>query len=208
MQIYIVRHGETNANQEGYLQGWSNDPLNENGRKLAEITGQGMRDINFNCCISSPLIRAQETAEIILQESGNDIHIQFDDRIKEINFGTFERISIRDEKVIRFLQNPIIDYKFSDGESIVEVMGRTQNFLKELIARDDDKTYLISTHGCASRALLNRFYEEPENFWQEGVPPNCAVSIVEAAGGQARLTQKDHVYCKANTDDMWARQKL
>ena len=69
MLIYIVRHGETNANVNGYLQGWSNDPLNENGRKLAVITGRGMRDIKFDCCISSPLIRTRETAEIILKSA-------------------------------------------------------------------------------------------------------------------------------------------
>ncbi len=38
MLIYVVRHGETNANVNGYLQGRTDDPLNENGRKLAEIT--------------------------------------------------------------------------------------------------------------------------------------------------------------------------
>lgn len=82
MLIYVVRHGKTNANVNGYLQGWTNDPLNENGRKLAVITGQGMRGIKFDCCISSPLIRARETAEIIILESGNDIPITYDDRIK------------------------------------------------------------------------------------------------------------------------------
>lgn len=45
MRIYIVRHGETKANVDGYLQGWSDDPLNEDGIKLAVITGQAMRDI-------------------------------------------------------------------------------------------------------------------------------------------------------------------
>ena len=82
MQFYIVRHGETKANVDGYLQGWSNDPLNENGIRLAVITGQAMKDIKFDYCISSPLIRARETAEIILRESGNEILIQTDDRIK------------------------------------------------------------------------------------------------------------------------------
>ena len=91
MLIYIIRHGETNANVEGYLQGWTNDPLNENGRRLAVITGQGMKGIHFECCISSPLLRAKETAEIILRESGNKTHIQFDDRIKEINM-TLQRL--------------------------------------------------------------------------------------------------------------------
>ena len=48
MRIYVVRHGETNANREGYLQGWSNEPLNDSGRRLAEITGQAMKGIRFD----------------------------------------------------------------------------------------------------------------------------------------------------------------
>ena len=94
MLIYIVRHGETDANKEGVIQGWSENPLNGNGRELAEITGRGMKGIRFDACISSPLIRAKETAEIILRESGNAVDIVFDDRLKELNFGVFEKTKI------------------------------------------------------------------------------------------------------------------
>mgnify|MGYP002626228818 CR=1 FL=1 len=194
MRIYIVRHGETNANKEGYLQGWSNDPLNDNGRKLAVITGQGMSGIKFDCCISSPLIRSKETADIILQESGNNTKIEYDDRIKEINFGTFERTSIRDEKVTKFLQKPIIAYKFFGGESIEDVMIRTQGFLKELIKRDDDKTYLVTTHGFALRAMLNYLYDDSQDFWHGHVPYNCAVNIIEGKNGIGKLIADDKVY--------------
>lgn len=194
MRIYIVRHGETNANKDGYLQGWSNDPLNENGRRLAEITGRGMKGIHFDCCISSPLIRAKETAEIILKESENDTPVIFDDRIKEINFGIFERTDIRDERIIRFLQEPIVDYRFSGGERIVDVMQRTQGFLKELVLRDDDKIYLVSTHGCALRAMLNFLYEDPSNYWHGRVPYNCCVNIIEIQDGTAKLVADDKLY--------------
>lgn len=194
MLIYIVRHGETNANKEGYLQGWSNDPLNDNGRMLAEITGQEMKGIKFDYCIASPLIRARETAEIILQKSGNNIPIQFDNRIKEINFGTFEKASIRDEKVIQFLEQPIMEYRYPNGESILEVKKRTQGFLKELINRDDGKTYLISTHGCALRAMLNYLYSDNTDFWHGHVPYNCCVNIIEAENGTSQLIADDKIY--------------
>lgn len=194
MLIYIVRHGETNANKEGYLQGWSNDPLNDNGRMLAEITGQEMKGIKFDYCIASPLIRARETAEIILQKSGNNIPIQFDNRIKEINFGTFEKTSIRDEKVIQFLKQPIMEYRYPNGESILEVKKRTQGFLKELINRDDGKTYLISTHGCALRAMLNYLYGDNTDFWHGHVPYNCCVNIIEAENGTSQLIADDKIY--------------
>ena len=42
MRIYIVRHGEADANKKGYAQGWTDDPLNENGRFIAKITGQDL----------------------------------------------------------------------------------------------------------------------------------------------------------------------
>ena len=82
MKIYVIRHGETNANKEGVLQGSSDWPLNENGIKLAKLTGQNMKDIKFDICYSSPLIRAKDTAKYVLGESGNNTEIIFDDRLK------------------------------------------------------------------------------------------------------------------------------
>jgi broad specificity phosphatase PhoE len=198
MRIYIVRHGETDANKKGFAQGWTDDPLNDNGRILAKITGQGMKDIHFDQCISSPLIRARETAEIILRESDNSVSVSFDDRIKEMNFGSFEGMSIRDEMVIRFLNEPVVDYSFPNGESIKEVMKRTQEFLKELIAKDDGKTYLVSTHGCALRAMLNFLYEDPFDYWHGHVPYNCCVNIIDVKDGKATLIADDIIYYDQN----------
>ena len=89
--IYIIRHGETRANVSGFIQGWMNEPLNEAGVSLAEDTGRGMRGVHFDACFSSPLLRASQTARIVLRESGNEsAPLTFDDRIKEIGFGTCE----------------------------------------------------------------------------------------------------------------------
>lgn len=194
MRIYIVRHGETEANKNGYLQGWTDVPLNENGRIIAELTGRGIKGIRFDHCISSPLIRAKETAEILLRESGNSVSISFDDRIKEMNFGSLEGMSVRDGKLIQFLKEPIVDYKFPDGESFQEVMKRTQEFLKELISKDDGKTYLVSTHGCALRAMLNFLYEDKDDYWHGHVPYNCCVNIIEVKNGTAKLIADDIIY--------------
>ena len=195
MLIYIVRHGETDANKNGYAQGWTDDPLNENGRMLAQITGRGMKGIRFDHCISSPLTRARDTAEIILSESGNgSVTVSFDARIKEMNFGSLEMVSVRDEKVLKFLKNPVFDHKFPEGESITEVMLRTQEFLEELIAKDDGKTYLVSTHGCALRAMLNFLYDDPDDYWHGHVPYNCCVNIIEVRNGEATLIEEDKIY--------------
>ena len=72
LKIYIVRHGETNGNLRGALQGWMDELLNEKGRELAIITARALSDIKFDVAISSPLSRAYETAEIILRKNKKD----------------------------------------------------------------------------------------------------------------------------------------
>lgn len=193
MQIYIVRHGETEANEKGYLQGWSNSSLNNNGINLAVLTGRGLRGVRFDYCISSPLDRAVQTAKIILHESGNTVDIRLDDRLKEINFGNKERVDIRSDVAARFLTAPDILYRFPNGESISQVIERTQTFIKELICKDDDKTYLISTHGCAMRAMLNYLYDDSTDFWQGHVPYNCSVTVVRTQNSKACIERSDKI---------------
>lgn len=196
MKIYIVRHGETALNIQGFMQGRLDEPLNKNGRDLAVLTGQAMKGMHFDYCISSPLNRAVETAEIILRESGNDIPITLDERILEMNFGDLEgkKISEMGEAADQFHLDPFHFIGFPNGETIYDVCNRTQSFLKELIAKDDGKTYLISTHGCAMRGMVNFLFEDPSDYWRGRVPYNCSFTIIDAEGGTGQLTDVDKVY--------------
>ena len=196
MKIYILRHGETALNSKGVMQGWFDEPLNENGRNLAVLTGQALKGIKFDHCISSPLIRAMETAEIVLRESENTVEIKTDDRIREMNFGDLDGRSLSEmgEEGYKFYMDPFHFAGFPNGEKIQDVCNRTQSFLKELAAGDDGKTYLISTHGCAMRAMVNYLKEDPSDFWGGHAPYNCSFTIIEAEGGKAHITDIDKVY--------------
>lgn len=213
MLIYIVRHGETRANVEGYLQGQSDDGMTDGGRELAAVTGRAMKGIKFDRCISSPLSRARETAEIILRETGNDIPVTIDDRLKEVNMGSLERKKFRpgecevDREQLRiFFTDPFRFEGFPGGENIQQLCERTQDFLKELIAIDDDRTYLIATHGVALRAMLNFLYDDPSDFWHGHVPYNLAVNIIEGNSGEGRLIADDKLYYDSeDAVDQYAR---
>ena len=200
MLIYIIRHGETELNKLGVLQGFTDEPLNDAGRELAQVTGRGPRGIRFDACISSPLSRARETAELVLKESGNpDVPVIFDDRIKEMYAGVYEMKHLDDgplpeEEAELFFKDAFRFPGFPGGENIPQLCERTQGFLRELASRDDGKTYLVSTHGCALRAMLNILYEDPSDFWHGRVPYNCAVNIVEAEQGNIRLIAEDRIY--------------
>ena len=196
MKLYIIRHGETDLNAKSVMQGWVDPPINQSGRELAAMTGQAMKDIRFDRCISSPLSRARETAEIVLRESGNEIPITTDDRLREMSCGDIEEKSITEmgDAARLFFVDPFRFPGFPNGETIQDLCSRTQEFFRELTSVDDGKTYLISTHGCAMRAMLNYLFDDPSDYWRGRAPYNCAVCIVEADGGLPRITELDKVY--------------
>lgn len=200
MKIYVIRHGETNANKDGVLQGASNWPLNEDGVKLAKLTGENMKGIKFDACFSSPLDRAKQTAELVLKHSGNNINIMFDKRIEELNMGIYEGKKIKPNelevpilKILLFKWNAFFCGRFKGGETIKELCKRTQELLNE-VSKMDYENVLISTHGCAMRAMLNKLYDNKIDFWQGRVPYNCAVNIIEVKDGKMKLIEKDKVF--------------
>ena len=199
MKIYIIRHGETDANKNKIMQGWLDKPLNENGIELAKEVGTNLKGIKFKEAFTSPLTRALETCKLVLNNSDNsNCPIIIDERIKELNMGDLEGklIDSLDPNIIKELfSNPI---GTPNGETKDEVINRTQAFLKELINRNDDNTYLVSTHGFAYRAMLNFLYADPSNFWQGHVPYNCAISVIEAKDNKIELIENDKIYYDNN----------
>lgn len=200
MKIYIIRHGETDANKFGILQGCADIPLNSYGEELAAASGRGLKGVHFDAAFSSPLIRAKKTAELVLSESGNDCPIIIDERIKEICAGAYEGKHLRPEfgeipaeDVRLFFNEPLKLKSFPNGENVIDVANRTQEFLHEL-AEKDYETVLVSTHGCALRCMLNCVYDDPLDFWHGHFPYNCVVNIVEAKDGKFTLIADDKVF--------------
>ncbi len=86
--LYIMRHGKTEWNAMHKLQGRMDIPLNEEGREMAEKAREEYKNLNIDICYCSPLVRAKETAEIVLR--GRNIPILTDDRLVEMSFGEYE----------------------------------------------------------------------------------------------------------------------
>lgn len=211
MKVYVVRHGETDLNSRGLLQGIIDEPLNQNGIDLAVITGKALADVPFDVIYSSPLIRAKKTAEIIAEECRKAqgrkraIPIITDVRLREIQFGDYElkcvipgKQDMDDPENYMKLSSDPFNYepRGKDAESIRDVIDRTGAFWDEMVAKKklQNKTILIAMHGCATRALLNRVYEDKTDYWHGGVPGNCAVNILEIKNGKVRFIEEDKLY--------------
>lgn len=89
--IYVARHGKTLMNTLDMVQGWCDSPLTEEGIKVAQQLGRGLKDINFRTAYCSTLKRTYQTAEIVLKAKGQgDIPIIEHEGFREACFGSFE----------------------------------------------------------------------------------------------------------------------
>lgn len=160
--------------QEKLVQGRKDIPLNEYGRHLAWETSYGMRQYQIDLAYTSPLRRAKETAEILLE--GRNIPLYEDQRIQEISFGSYEGMSCVDKTkeenlaFQKFFQDTGNYIPPEDAESVEQLYERTGEFLKSLeeSKKLKDKNLLISTHGAAMTAMLNRMRGSlsVEHFWK------------------------------------------
>lgn len=175
--LYVLRHGKTDWNAEKRLQGRTDVPLNDEGRKMAEKAAYEYRDVPFDICYCSPLIRAKETAEILL--AGRDVPIVFDDRLQEMCFGVYEGLAnsfqIPDCPINVLFQDPA-SYKGAEGaETFEELFARTGAFLREeaLPKVRVGKDVLIVGHGAMNSSIVCQILNRPiSEFWNAGIE-NC-----------------------------------
>ena len=176
--LYIIRHGQTDWNVQRRLQGQTDIPLNEAGRAMAEQAAREYREIHFDICFCSPLIRARETAEILMK--GRNVPILPDDRLKEMNFGVWEGVektfSIPDCPVNVLFQHPERYTQPAEGaESLEALFARTGEFLRdraEPLLREG-KDVLIVGHGAMNCSIVCQVRNLPvSEFWSAGIE-NC-----------------------------------
>lgn len=147
MNLYFVRHGQTDWNVEHRTQGWTDIPLNEIGVKQAEalrdkLDKLSQSGIEFDTVYSSPLQRVRRTAEIA---TAGNYEIIFDDRLKERNCGEFEgkpRGSILNNCNIDFL-DPEVNSSAFGVEPINDMTTRVRAFLDELKTKHSDNANIL-----------------------------------------------------------------
>ena len=161
-KIYIVRHGQTDWNVKGLLQGTTDIELNEDGINQVKELANNLDFSKIDICFCSPLKRAKQTAEILV---GNKLKIIYDSMIVERSFGDYEGKPI-DFDLIKQQWN----YKLNDSshniESLKDCLFRAKQFLDKIKKEYPNKTILIISHGSFIKALHFNLigYDENTDF--------------------------------------------
>ena len=164
----FIRHGQTDWNRDGLLQGSSDIPLNDTGRAQARDALMTLRSMPWDVVVSSPLLRARETAQIIADGLGIPLGPAYAG-LAERDYGALEGTPSSDA-IERW---PDRDYP--GAESLDSVATRGSLALLEISAAHPDRSVLIVCHGTIIRYTLARLARRP-------VPgiDNGSVSMVRA----------------------------
>jgi broad specificity phosphatase PhoE len=161
--LYYVRHGETDFNSQGRLQGRRDTVLNTHGRQQAAECGVLLGDLfvrdhrraqDFKY-VSSPLKRARETMEIVRAMLGLEAHnYEVDARLIEIAYGEWEGLTLheietRNASVLSARERDKWDFAPPGGESYRELADRIGNWYRPLTADT-----VVAAHGGGVRALM------------------------------------------------------
>lgn len=158
MIIYLVRHGQTEYNKLRRIQGTQDHPLTEEGLEDAKKCAKALKDKEIHGLFSSPLKRAQSTAEIIGEEIG--LKVRLDDRLKERFFGKIEGESYDSVALSYDFWDELDTYYPDHGiESRSSMDERALSFFKDL-EKEGLESVVVVSHGAFIRSILRTLSSE------------------------------------------------
>lgn len=181
--LYITRHGETEWNKEGRLQGWKNSNLTEHGRNNAQLLGERLKNVDFEAIFSSPSGRTQETTDLI--RGDREIPVIYDDNLKEIHMGDWEG-KVREDIIEKypnefyaFWHDPV-NYTPIGGETFEELRSRAEKVLQRIKEEIPSGNILIVTHAIMIKTLFTIFKgQSVKNLWDPPFIHDTSLTVVE-----------------------------
>ncbi len=176
--IYLVRHGESEANIHKRFSGITDVDLSEQGILQAKIAGQNLCSEKISNIYSSPLKRTADTAKIISKEINFPNKIIIEPCLIEVNFGIFEnltwdeiRLNYKEETENWILQKH--KYKFPDGEDYDDIIKRISNFMDKV----PDNSLIVTHFGVIQAILLYFCIADDLNIWNF-IISNCDTLLI------------------------------
>lgn len=188
--MYLIRHGETEWNVEGRMQGHADSPLTQKGLEQARRRAESLKHIKFATFYSSDLLRAKRTAEIIALD--HQLAVTTTELLRERHFGPHEGRLVSEydaelrellDKRLELTDTELDTYELYEGyETDEKVAARFITLLRELAIAYSGKTIALVTHGGALRVLLRKFGYATQAQLRQGSIKNTAYIKLESDG--------------------------
>ncbi|MEG0687541.1 MAG: histidine phosphatase family protein [Hungatella sp.] len=180
MKLYLIRHGQTDWNIAGKIQGRTDIPLNAAGRAQAEDLAAGMAHRPVSRIFTSGMKRALETAQAVAK--AQNIEAQPIEGLEEIGFGAWEGLTWKEvkerypETYQHWWLNPI-DVAPPDGELQDEVRQRCSRVIRKIVAQAEGDAAIV-THG-AMMAYLMEYLMREHPMEEEIIVENASITTID-----------------------------
>ena len=180
--IYIIRHGQTEANKKHIYYGRSKSALTQKGVAQHDLAVEKMKGIKLDKIVSSPRDRCTSLAKSLCRN--RDVDYTVDERLSEMDFGIFEGLNYDEaqEKYPDVWDKWVSagdDFALQDGESKAKFNKRIAEFAGEIINSYENENIAIATHGGVVTSLICNLLElGDENVWRFAAK-NGAVTKIE-----------------------------
>lgn len=203
-KLYILRHGETEWNKKGRVQGHLDSPLTEDGIKQAVKISQVLKEIPFSAIYSSDLPRAFKTAHIVKGE--RDFVIIPSKHLRECFYGPFQGFSYTAFKAAteksRKIRGGLLEeeqWRYSLNGVVENDHDLVSRFMAELhrIAKNHKgEKVLVVTHGRCMRTMLMKLKVAPYGSLPAGTVKNCGYIVVYSDGFEFKIKHVDGLKVK------------
>jgi broad specificity phosphatase PhoE len=183
LRLYIARHGETDWNVQHRLQGITDIPLNENGRRQAAALAESLKGVRLDAIYSSTLSRSRETAQAV---AGTSMTVKSLNGLRERNYGHFQGGSDADPGYLKRMN--VWDDRLDDGESLNQLLARTRDSLTQIRREHPTGNVLIVAHRITNQMILRALMALTPEQTLKIVQDNDEVYLVEIdPGAKPRL---------------------
>ena len=155
--ILLIRHGETDWNRERIFRGVSDIPLNDNGRVQARLAAEALRSDTIDAAYSSPLSRATETSDIVLEPHG--IHATLHQGLLDFDYGDWT--GNRESEVVKRWPEEHAMWnsrphaiRVPGGDTLQDVFDRAFRSMEEIAKEHDGQTVALFAHRVVNKLLV------------------------------------------------------
>ncbi len=167
--LYLVRHGQTDMNLNKMFRGRQDPPLNQTGRSEARLTGQFLKKEDITFVITSPQLRALQTAETIA--SHHRLNVGNMKALEDINYGEWEGMK-EDDVAANYAQlydewyaNPHM-VTFPGGESLLDVKNKMMDFIAKVKKSSSGRTGVAVSHRVVCKVFFCALADiSLKHFW-------------------------------------------
>ena len=197
VKLILVRHALTVDNQKSRLSGHIDSSISEEGKEQIDKITNYLKDFDIDKIYTTTSSRTKDTVKKLSELKF--IEIIEKESLKEISFGDFEGLTFDEikDKYPKEFQDMIekgYEYKYPNGESLIDSYNRVCIELDNIISNNDDRTILICSHGGTIRNIITYLISNSYKYHWNFKIDNGSVTILEVQDGFTVITAMNNTF--------------